>query len=157
MHTCRHLLYLSTPSTKTTAAEDLQAAVSALVRTEAVFASTASSDASSSTVDGPSSEQAQQPSIHRPEALLVAFYNQQCQEDGAEDQKLPPNFASCLPPDGSIDVDSAIAHAKHVFSRLYPDAVSAFHSAAASNDDDDASDEEALDMLGDVLQSLGSS
>lgn len=87
----------------------------------------------------------------------MAFYNQQCQEDLAEDQELPPNIASCLPPDRRVDVDSAIAHAKRVFLRLYPDAVSAFGSAAASNDDDDASDEEALDMLGDVLQSLGSS
>ena len=157
MHACRHLLYLSTPSTEATAAGDLRAAVSALVRTTAVFASTALSTASSNIVEKPLSDQAQQRSRQRPQALMVAFYNQQCQGDCAEGQKLPPNIASCLPPDGSLDVDSAIAHAKSAFSKLYPDAASAFDSAAVSNDDDDASDDEALDILGDVLQNLSSS
>ena len=156
--TCRHLLYLSTPSTAATAAEDLADAVSALVQTETVFTSTTTRDSapSPSAANGNSSEQTQRPAHECPEALLVAFFNQQCQQENDDDQTLPSNVACCLPPDGTVDVDSAVRHAKQAFGKLFPDAVSAFDTPAAGNDDDDESDGEALDALGDVLQSLGS-
>ncbi len=155
--TCRHLLYLSTPSTAATAAEDLADAVSALVQTETVFASTSTRDStpSPSAANAHTSEQTQRSARDCPEALLVAFFNQQCQQENDDDQALPSNVACCLPPDGSIDVDSAIRHAKQAFGKLFPDAVSAFDTPAAGNDDDE-SDDEALDALGHVLQSLGS-
>ena len=85
----------------------------------------------------------------------MAFFNQQCQQDNDDDQALPSNVACCLPPDGSVDVDSAIRHAKQAFGKLFPDAASAFDTPAAGNDDDE-SDDEGMDALGDVLQSLGS-
>lgn len=154
----RHLLYLSTPSTAATAAEDLSDAVSALVQTETVFASTYTRDnaPSPSTANANPPQQTQHPAHDCPEALLVAFFNQQCQQENDHGQALPSNVACCLPPDGSIDVDSAIRHAKQAFWKLFPDAVSAFDTPAAGSDDDDKSDDEALDALGDVLQSLDS-
>ncbi|DBA93573.1 TPA: hypothetical protein ACH3X3_013652 [Trebouxia sp. C0006] len=153
----RHLLYLSTPSTAATAAEDLSDAVSALVQTETLFASTTTRDSTPlpNAANANPPQQTQRPAHDCPEALLVAFFNQQCQQENDDDQALPSNVACCLPPDGSIDVDSAIRHAKQAFGKLFPDAVSAFGTPAAGNDDDE-SDDEALDALGDVLQSLGS-
>ncbi|KAL0034245.1 hypothetical protein WJX77_005229 [Trebouxia sp. C0004] len=152
----RHLLYLSTPSTAATAAEDLSDAVSALVQTETVFASTSTRDStpSPSAANANPSEQKQRPARDCPEALLVAFFNQQCQQENDDGQALPSNVACCFPPDGSIDVDSAVRHAKQAFGKLFPDSVSAFDTHAAGNDDNE-SDDEALDALGDVLQSLG--
>lgn len=152
----RHLLYLSTPSTAATAAEDLADAISALVQTETVFASTTTRGALAPSADNVKlSEQTQRPAHDCPEGLLVAFFNQQCQQENDDDQALPSNVACCLPPDGSIDVDSAMRHAKQAFGKLFPHAMSAFDTPATGNDDDE-SDDEALDALGDVLQSLGS-
>lgn len=87
----------------------------------------------------------------QPEALLVAFYNQQCQQELNSGDLLPSNVACCLPPDGSFDVDSACTQAKETFRRLYPEA--AFAPAVASNADVE-SDDEALDALGEVLHNL---
>ncbi len=131
--------------------------MSALVLTETVFASTTTRDSAHppSAANANPSEETQRPARDCPEALLVAFFNQQCQQENDDDQALPSNVACCLPPDGSIDVDSAVRHAKQAFGKLFPDAVSAFDIPAAGNDDDE-SDDEALDALGDVLQKLGS-
>ena len=128
-----------------------------LVQTETVFANTTTRDCtpSPSAANANPSEQTQHFARDCPEALLVAFFHQQCQQKNDDDQALPSNVACCLPPDGSIDVDSAIRHAKQAFGKLFPDAVSAFDTPAAGNDDDE-SDDEALDALGDVLQNLGS-
>ncbi|KAL3156780.1 hypothetical protein ABBQ38_001051 [Trebouxia sp. C0009 RCD-2024] len=149
----RHLLYMSTPSTAT-ASEDLSQALSALVDTSKVFASVSAS-ATPASAPGTSAAAASDHGTDRqPEALLVAFYNQQCQQQCDSCGRLPSNVACCLPPDGCLDVDSAFRHAKKAFKRLYPDEAGAFEPAVVSCDDAE-SDDEALDALGDVLQNLG--
>ncbi|KAL3132542.1 hypothetical protein ABBQ32_009082 [Trebouxia sp. C0010 RCD-2024] len=148
----RRLLYMSTPSTAT-ASEDLSQALSALVDTSKVFGSVSASaiPASSPRTSAAASDRG---TDRQPEALVVAFYNQQCQQKCDSSCRLPSNVACCLPPDGCLDVDSAFRHAKKAFRRLYPDEVGAFELAVASSDDAE-SDDEALDALGDVLQNLG--
>ncbi len=132
--------------------------MSALVRTDKAFARTTptATSAAAPLAALSSQSQAQVSRDERPEALLVAFYNQQCQQNVDDDDTLPPNVACCLPPDETVDVDSAVRHAKEAFRKLYRDAPSAFEPAATGNDGDAESDDEALDALGDVLQSLGS-
>lgn len=128
--------------------------MSALVRTERAFAGTISVESSASFPGHVKLSKETQPfKDERPQALLVAFYNQQCQQGSTDECGLPSNVASCLPPDQTIDVDSAVMHAKEAFGQLYPEAVSAFETAAANNGDAE-SDDEALEVLGDVLQLL---
>lgn len=145
---------MSTPSTATASA-DLRQALSALVNTtkvlESVSASRLSESAPSMSAAAGSEPDTDQ---HRPEALLVAFYNQQCQQECDSSCRLPPNVACCLPPDGCLDVDSAFRHAKKAFGSLYPDDAAAFEPTVAT-DDGDESDDEALDALRDVLHNLG--
>ena len=88
---------------------------------------------------------------NRPEALLVMFYNQSCQQDISDDDVLPSNVACCLPPDATVDVDSAVRHASQAYNKLYPDAAPVL-SAKSPGDMDDQSDDEALDALGGVLR-----
>ena len=133
-----------------TASEDLSLALSALVDTRKVLESIpalANSASGAGAMSGPDSGTDRQP-----EALLVAFYNQRCQQE-CDSCKLPSNVACCLPPDGSLDVDSAFTQAKQAFRRLYSEDAAAFEPAVASNEDAE-SDDEALDALGEVLHSL---
>ena len=141
---------MSTPSTAT-ASEDLSQALSALVNTTKAFGSSSIStgSASAALADMPAAAVCID---RRPEALLIAFFTQQCQQDCDSSNRLPPNVACCLPPDGCLDVDSAFRHAKKVFRRLYPDDAAAFEPVAVSGEAE--SDDEALDALGDVLHNL---
>ena len=131
-----------------TASEDLSRALSALVDTTKVLGSISALASAAKAMPGTESGTNRQP-----EALLVAFYNQRCQQECDSSYNLPSNVAGCLPPDGSLDVDSAFAQAKRAFSRIYPEHAAAFEPAVASNEDAE-SDEEALDALGEVLHSL---
>ena len=141
---------MSTSSTAT-ASEDLGRALSALVDTTKVLESipaltnSASGDGTLSVSESGKNKQ--------PEALLVAFYNQQCQQECDSSHLLPANVSCCFPPDGSLDVDSAFVQAKRAFRRLYPEDTAAFEPSLASNDDAE-SDDEALDALGEVLHNL---
>ena len=87
----------------------------------------------------------------RPAALLVVFFNQACQQDPCDNENLPSNVVACNPPDMSLDPDSAVRHARASFAKLFPD--DAFGASAGSSPDAD-SDDEALDALSGVLQSL---
>ena len=145
---------MSTPSTAT-ASQDLSQALAALVDTNGLLEQTggSSSQATESAADAPPAASQQGSTDKQPQALLTAFYNQRCQQEYDDSSVLPSNVACCLPPDASLDVDTAIRHAKHAFRNLYANNAAAFESAAAQNDDAD-SDDEALDALRDVLQSL---
>ena len=143
---------MSTPSTAT-ASEDLSQALSALVDTTKVFGSASASTSLASEPETSAAAGFKCGTERQPEALLVAFYNQACQQQCDSSCRLPSNVACCLPPDGCLDVDSAFRHAKKAFGRLYPDEAAAFEPAVASSDDAE-SDDEALDALGDVLQNL---
>lgn len=145
---CRQLLYVSTPSTAT-ASEDLSQALSALIDTTKVLGSMAAS--TNSTPAGGTPSVTASGTDKQPQALLVVFFNQQCQREC--DSILPSNIACCLPPDESLDVDRAFIQAKTAFRRLYPEDTAAFQPTAACNDNED-SDDEALDALGDVLTNL---
>lgn len=141
---------MSTSSTAT-ASEDLSRALSALVDTTKVPESI---PALTNSASGAGTLPVTESGTHRqPEALLVAFYNQQYQQECDSNHMLPANVACCLPPDGSLDVDSAFIQAKRAFGRLYPEGAAVFEPSEASNDDSD-SDDEALDALGDVLHNL---
>ena len=83
------------------------------------------------------------------------FYNQSCQLYIGDDNGLPSNVACCLPPDATVDVDSAVRHANQAYNKLYPDAAPVL-SAKSPEDVDIESDDEALDALGGVLQGLAS-
>ena len=150
LNCCRYLLYMTTLSTAT-ASDDLSQALSALVDTTNLLPDTTTS--AGSVQSNPAAAVAQSSTNGQPQALLAAFYNQQCQQECDQTHQMPPNTVCCLPPDASLDVDSAFKHAKAAFAKLYPDAAGAFEPLAASNDDDE-SDDEALDALGDVLQGL---
>lgn len=141
---------MSTPSTAT-ASKDLSWALSAAVDTTKVLGSMAASTNSAPAAGTPSVTESG--ADRQPEALLVAFFNQQCQRECDSSRILPSNIACCLPPDESLDVDNACIQAKNAFRRLYPDDIAAFQPTAACNDNGD-SDDEALDALGDVLTNL---
>lgn len=152
---CRTLLHLSTPSTAGhTAVEDLAAAVSALTNTSKLFQQSQGTELSQVSSSNSSNQPAQQAaSGRRPAALLAVFFNQACQGHAEFPEGLPANVVACSAPDGSLDPDSAIKHAKESFAKLYPDDVSVFEPAHSSNPDAD-SDDEALDALSGVLQNL---
>lgn len=141
---------MSTPSTAT-ASEDLSRALSALVDTTKVLGSMAASTNSASAAGTPSVTASG--TDKQPQALLVAFFNQQCQRECDSSRTIPSNIACCLPPDESLDVDNAFIQAKNAFRRLYPEDTAAFQPTATCNDDED-SDDEALDALDDVLTDL---
>lgn len=142
-------MYLSTISTAPTAREDLRAAVSALVNTATVFGSATKEQSTDFSMSQSEQQQAQQHARALPTALLVAFYNQTCQQEHAEDA-LPKNVTACFSPDGSISPDSAVRHAKQCFAKLYPESLSVFEPATGLPADAD-SDDEALDALSSVL------
>lgn len=153
---CRTVLHLSTLSSGQTAAEDLATAVSALTNTSAVFGqSSGQSSGMPSSTESSSSRnrqtQEQVASNINPAALLVVFFNQVCRQDQSDLESLPSNVVACSPPDVSLDPDSAVQHARASFAKLYPD--DAFGASAGSSPDAD-SDDEALDALSGVLQSL---
>lgn len=145
---------MSTLSTAT-ASQDLSQALAALVDTCELLQNPAgiTSQAKESAADSPPAATQQGSTGRQSQALLVAFYNQHCQQEYDDSSRLPSNVACCLPPDASLDVDSAIRHAKHAFRKLYPDNAAAFEPAPAHNEDAE-SDDEALDALGDVLQNM---
>ena len=146
-------MYLSTPSTAETASADLVRAVSALVKTDRALARPVTESSPIKTSVSNASRQAGLD--NRPEALLVMFYNQICQQCISDESVLPSNVACCLPPDGMVDIDSAVRRASQAFSKLYPNEATVL-GARPPEDMDAESDDEALDALGGVLQGLAS-
>jgi len=151
---CLVYFWTQASSDSSTAREDLQPAVEALLRIP-------SSSGSNSTEAGPCAAEPVLPDV-RPALLVVGYYKQAAGVRPPEGC-LPPNVALCDLPDGGVDFQQAVGRAEELYASLFPEEGPMFSGAPAGSDGQEAagsaaaddSDDDDIMALGAALQAAG--